>query len=139
MSSYKCKNSVFCVIFLACFLAGTICGIFCFRCVLGSISGFDHLRIGGIVLGNRMQTGAVFAAVRPLAVMAILAFVPCKRRYICILVALRGFLVAYFFCLFLRTSDDLFPVIFSEFLFLLLFYWLCNFVYFRRSNFCRID
>ena len=139
MGSYKCKNSVFCAIFLACFLVGTICGVFCFRCVLGSLSEFDHLRIGGIVFGNRMQMEAVFATVRPLGVMAVLAFVPCKRRYICILIVLRGFLMAYFFCLFLRTSADLFPVIFGEFLFLLLFFWLCNFVYFRQSCFCRID
>lgn len=138
MYDHKCKKSVFCTLFLASFFLGTICGVFCFRCLSASLCGFGQLRLGESLLESMSPYSAVFAALRPFAMIAVLLLIPNGFRYVFAFVVLRGFLSAYLFCSVLDNCGEIFLFLIRTFLLLLLYYWLCEFVYFRQSSVCRV-
>ena len=133
VSAHKCKKSVFCVFFLICFFIGTICGVFCSRCISVSLSGVERFSLDFSSLKV-----AVFTVLRPLALVAVLGCLSNRKRYVCICIVLRGFLTAYLFSA-VRASEHVWEFAVKELLVLLLFYWLCSWSYFRQDSFCRIS
>lgn len=138
MYSHKCKKSVFCAIFLACFFVGTICGVFCFRCISASLDGLEQLHAGELFGIVGLSGRTVFSVFRPFLVLTVLFLLPNGFRYIFLFVALRGCLSAYLFCAVLHIRGEIFPLMTRTFLILLLYYLLCEFIYFRRFSACRI-
>ena len=138
MCSYKCRKSVFCAIFLACYFVGTICGVFCFRCLSASLDGFEQLHPVEFLRSNGLSGRTVFSVFRPFFVLGVLLLLPNGFRYIFLLITLRGCLSAYLFCAVLHISGGVVPLLIKTFLTLPLYYLLCEFIYFRQLSVCRI-
>lgn len=92
----KCKKSLFCVRFLFFFFLGTICGVLLFRC-LAAAEGDWILRYSQ-ALFRAEQSGlwsALFSAIRPVLLAALMGIVPWGRRFLPVLIVGRGMLMAY--------------------------------------------
>lgn len=129
MTAHKCKNSVFCVSFLLCFLAGTICGVFCFSCASSSLICWQwHIDLNAC---SAPAIGLLCSFFRPLLVAAVFGISPLGRKYVWLLIGMRGLLCSYLCCAVIDLHNTFSLVILREFLLLPVFYWLCFWAYFR--------
>lgn len=106
MDNNKCRNSVFCTLFLVCFLVGTICGILLFRW-LSNDKGAWVLRYGASLLtSERIHFASLLLSIFRPALLAFLAgVVSFGYRAVPVLVFVRGALMAYCGCVFLSTGN----------------------------------
>ena len=106
----KCRISVFCILFLVLFLFGTICGVLLFR-LLSSRQGEWVLAYGQVLAGEALPESRVFSWLRPLAVVLLMGIVPWGRRFVPVLIVLRGLLMAYFVSMRFACGQSLEPAV----------------------------
>ena len=130
MIAHKCKKSVFCVLFLLSFFIGTICGVFCFRCVSAQMSTLSQYT-SFISSNAAFYVNLLRASLRPLIIVALIGICPAGAKCVWALIIARGFLVTYLCCTVGCCFGDLLVIYVKELLFLPLFYWLCFWAYTR--------
>jgi len=130
----KCKKSVFCAYFFVFFFLGTISGIFCYQLLISSNASLLQQYSGTISSALfEDKCSAVFSAVRPFLVIAVLALFEHGYRVIFPYLFIRAFLSAYTAAALWIGGCDL-CVIFLRCMFLVLpLYGICYWCYFRES------
>jgi len=130
---YKCKNSVFCVLFFLCYCFGTISGVFVFR-----VLPCERFCVTSDAVTNIFSASFLVSCVRPLVVMAIFAFIPVGYRAVFPMVFIRAFLFAFVISAVWNCGGVLWPFLLRCVMILPLYYVLSRWVYFRwdRSPFC---
>lgn len=135
MHFYKCKNSVFCICFLIFFFLGTICGVLCFRCQM--IRNGPWILAFSKELSSSVSPLFVKNAVilfRSLLLLLAMALLPWGYRLVFPLIALRGFLMSYYFsALWIGECNVLFMVL-LETLLMPAYYMMCSWAYFRYRS-----
>jgi len=91
----KCRISVFCILYLVLFLLGTICGVLLFRLLCSRQDGWI-LAYSRVLSEETLPGSRLFSWLRPLIVVVLLGLVPWGKRFIPVLIVLRGLLMAYF-------------------------------------------
>ena len=134
----KCKNSVFCVFFCLCFLVCTICGVFCFRCSWVFARGLDTCAVWRISTVDASMLITVLTWLRPLLIAYALSLHPAGHRFVFFLIVVRGFLLAYLYSSVCFARNDLLLLTAKEIVILPLFYWLCQWAYFRWDVSCHV-
>lgn len=141
---YKCKKSVFCILFLIYFFLGTICGVILFHCLLGTHSPWIPAYCEA--LGNLEHPGVVtllFFWCRPLALAVLLGLSPLGSRLVPLLILARGCLSAYLTSFYYASGLSPLSAVLRWLILLPVFYMLCRWAYYasdvsagaaRRSN-----
>ena len=126
----KCRNSVFCVFLLLCFLAGTICGVLCFRIFLSSdpawLSGYITQVFRADLFGF---LGFFFSRLRPFLVLSLLCTFPYRNKLILTSVFFRGCMGSYLFSALFCAGCPVIHHALSIFVALSGYLWLCGRLY----------
>lgn len=135
MSLYKCKNSVFCVSFLVCFLVGTICGALFFRIMFQQNRTWAHMYCAELYGSRDADLFSLFlCCLRPLASAVVLGSFSFGRRFTAVLIAFRGLSVSYFLCFAFCAQCRVFPILASELMVLTAFFCVCRFICFSNTG-----
>lgn len=130
---YKCKKSAFCILFLLFFGFGTICGIVLFQCLVNHHSTWITVYCKTLVSTGRPPFFTLlFFACRPLLVAALLGCASGGYRAIPFLIAVRGFLTAYFMSAYFVSALSPIGLVLRDALLLPFFYVLCYRAYDRK-------
>lgn len=123
----KCKNSVFCVLFLLLIAIGTICGIALFRVAFLTRTRWTLQYCTLIVqaVSNGMIP-TVISGVRPVLVAWLVGYLPVKNHVIFWLIGLRGFLAAFSISAFWTVQTEPWILTLRGLLTLPLFYYFCK-------------
>ena len=135
MLRYKCKKSVFCILFLICFFLGTICGMILFHCLLGAHSGWisayctalDQLERPGL-------WKLLFFWCRPLILAFVLGLSPAGSRFIPILIFLRGCMSSYLTSFCYASGVSPLSAVLRWLVLLPVFYALCRWAYYASDE-----
>lgn len=125
--SLKCRNSVFCVLFLALFLLGTICGILLLNLFSQSQPGWltSYCRSIGWIDFDRVF-GTVFVWTAPIIAVWLTGMLPFSGRMILVLILFRGVLAGYAAAAYWRAGMEPWSLAIREGFLLPLFYVLCQ-------------
>ena len=140
MTNDKCKNSVFCILFLVFFSLGTICGSLLISILMRSdlrwLQNYcQALRLSSV---HDISTWCLFFA-RPLLIAYTLSCVSFGDRLVLPYIAIRGCFCSYLFAA-LYISDCPFTVVLLRELILMpLFYMLCRRTWLSRPNLCYMQ
>lgn len=117
MQLYKCKNSVFCILFLFTFCLGTTSGVFLFRCFL---CGQNYIELAyGL---NVVTIKYPLLWLRPILLMSALIIHPEGYRFVFPLVFVRAVLVSYLFSALWVYGLDISTVLLNYLLFLPIYF-----------------
>lgn len=135
MRSDKCKKSVFCALFFLCFIVGTICGVFAFRCFCPVIVTRNVDLMTPIFFGTSL-IGEIFSLLRPLIFVLVLLWLRASCRVMWFLIFCRGFLISYYFSAVVYCGLEIATIaLILKSAALLVFYLLCWQHYFVRNGF----
>lgn len=130
MSLGKCKNAVFCGVFLLFFSIGAICGVFLIKIVTQSESNWLISYCMNLAKTQvRSPWVTVFLILRPIMIVLAVGIIPGGYRFLPVLIFLRGCLTAYSAAACHVTGLSPAFVIFRGLLLLPLFYYFCRWVY----------
>lgn len=135
MLQYKCKKSVFCILFLICFFIGTICGVILFHCLLGAHSGWITAYCDA--LGSLERPGlltSLFFWCRPLALALLLGLSPAGSRLIPVLILARGCFSAYLTSFYYAAGLSPLSAVLRWLALLPVFYLLCRWAYYAPDD-----
>ena len=126
----ECKKSVFGILFLLCFLLGTICGVFLFGC-LTTVRGAWIQQYTELLCqeGNGGLLSVCLSWCRPLLLAALAGFLRWGDRVVLFLAVLRGILMAYTAAALWTSGLTLLPFLVRGILLLPLFYAVCSWAY----------
>ena len=135
MRREKCKNSVFCMLFLVSFAFGTICGVLLFRLLADCENDWI------LVYGRSLPASYGLGWLRPLLLAALLGLVGWGRLMIPVLIFCRGLLMAYLVSVLHSCSLGLGSALFRGLIMLPLFFLICLWSYgasarCRQAQFC---
>lgn len=140
MVRLKCKNSVFCILFLFYFFLGTICGIFLFRKLQGAHCAWITAYCTALTQMNPPDLlKQLFFICKPLAIALVLGICPSGYRLIPILIAVRGCIMAYIAAFYAVSGLPPAALVFRWLLFLPVFYYLCWLAYSTEGAFRHSD
>ena len=131
MRCEKCKNSVFCVLFLVLYACGTICGILLFQLLADCEN--DWVLAYGWRLPLDYRLGSW---IRPLVLAGILGLVGWGRSVVPVLVFCRGLLMTYVVCVLYGCGRSLLPALVRGLILIPLFFAVCKWS-FDASARCR--
>ena len=131
----RCRNSVFCVLFVFWFLLGTICGVLLFQVLAGTGSRWIVAYCDTLFRG---QTVGLWSLVlcwsRPLLFVGLLGVVPWGRRILPTAIFLRGALTAYSAAAWYVSELRPIWIVVRGLTLLPLYYAACRFSYFAFAS-----
>lgn len=138
MNYKKCRNSVFCMVFLFLFAIGTICGVLLFRLLADCENDWV------LAYGRALPSGYGFGSwLRPLVVALALGLVDWGGRWIFALVFCRGLLMAYSVSVLHSCGLGLLPALIRGSILIPVFFLICLWSYgasarCRQAQFCGV-
>lgn len=132
MLRYKCKKSVFCILFLFFFFIGTICGVLLFQ-LQYHVQHTWIVSYGKGLLPERSFDlwRLFFVSLRPLLLAFLLGSLSFGWRLIPLLIVGRGCLISYLFSLASLCETPVSALFLRELLLLSSFYFLVRWAYYH--------
>lgn len=133
----KCKNSVFCAVFLFCIFIGTICGVLLFRVFLEHNCSWPEAYFYELLytpLKDFRLSFVVSAA--PLLLVYISSFFSFRNKFLLIFIIWKGCCCSYLFCFCFYCNCYSWLFLIRQLLQLIAFYLVCYAVYLRYSLDC---
>ena len=115
MSAKKCKNSVFCGLFLISVLLGTICAALLFQCICSRNYAWLLRYCESLRFSSLSVRKFLLAVLQPMVFLLLFLFLPVSLRAVYILVFMRSFLFSFAVCAALLGGSGIFVMILRNF------------------------
>jgi hypothetical protein len=125
LQTKKCKKSVFCAVFLICFLIGTICGVLLYETVSSAHPEWSRSYFLCIYEADHtFSAGSLYAVLAPMILLWVVSLLSFGDRLANLLVVWRGCCASYLFCFAYTSGVSVLGMIFRELLLLAAFYFI---------------